>query len=158
MASIVAARALTWRTACVGLPAAVRSMLLPLALGLVGTAPMAQAQAGSTPALTEEITVTATGVESRLVDVPAAVTALDEVALAAAPALVLADVLRQVPGCTLFRRSGGRTASPTTQGPSLRGVGGSGASRALVLADGIPLNDPFGGWVAWGRGPRVRSE
>jgi outer membrane receptor protein involved in Fe transport len=29
----------------------------------------------------------------------------------------------------------------------------SGASRALVLADGIPLNDPFGGWVYWGRIP-----
>ncbi len=107
------------------------------------------------PALAEEITVTATGVESRLADVSAAVTVLDEAELAAAPALVLDDVLRQVPGFTLFRRSGSRTANPTTQGPSLRGVGGSGASRALVLADGIPLNDPFGGWVAWGRVPRL---
>src|SRR4029434_1721815 len=42
---------------------------------------------------------------------------------------------------------------PTTQGVSLRGVGASGASRALVLADGIPLNDPFGGWIYWGRVP-----
>jgi outer membrane receptor protein involved in Fe transport len=25
----------------------------------------------------------------------------------------------------------------------------------VVLADGIPLNDPFGGWVYWGRVPRV---
>src|SRR5205085_12517109 len=28
-----------------------------------------------------------------------------------------------------------------------------GASRALVLNDGIPLNDPFGGWVYWSRIP-----
>lgn len=45
-------------------------------------------------------------------------------------------------------------ANPTTQGVSLRGVGASGASRALVLEDSIPLNDPFGGWVYWDRVPR----
>jgi len=116
---------------------------------------LGEAQPAPSPALAEEITVTATGVESRLADVPAAVTVLDRDELDAAPALALDDVLRQVPGFTLFRRSGSRTANPTTQGPSLRGVGGSGASRALVLGDGIPLNDPFGGWVAWARVPRL---
>ena len=40
-------------------------------------------------------------------------------------------------------------AHPTTQGISLRGIGSSGASRTLVLWDGIPANDPFGGWVYW---------
>jgi outer membrane receptor protein involved in Fe transport len=70
---------------------------------------------------------------------------------AATPALD--DALRQVPGFTLFRRSGSRTANPTSQGVSLRGVGASGASRAVVLRDGVPLNDPFGGWVYWGRIP-----
>src|SRR5262249_11285211 len=73
--------------------------------------------------------------------------------LTTTPALVLDDKLRQVPGFSLFRRSGSRTANPTSQGVSLRGVGASGASRAVVLADGIPLNDPFGGWVYWGREP-----
>ncbi|MCI0432308.1 MAG: TonB-dependent receptor, partial [Gemmatimonadetes bacterium] len=34
---------------------------------------------------------------------------------------------------------------------SLRGIGSSGASRSLVLWDGIPANDPFGGWVYWTR-------
>jgi iron complex outermembrane receptor protein len=38
---------------------------------------------------------------------------------------------------------------------SLRGTGASGASRAVVLSDGVPLNDPFGGWVTWGRVPRA---
>lgn len=126
------------------------------ALLLVSAAPaLGEAQPAPTPALAEEITVTATGVESRLADVPAAVTVLDREELDAAPAFALDDVLRQVPGFTLFRRSGSRTANPTTQGPALRGVGGSGASRALVLGDGIPLNDPFGGWVAWARVPRL---
>src|SRR5690606_8003349 len=32
---------------------------------------------------------------------------------------------------------------------------GSGASRTLVLADGVPLNDPFGSWVYWNRVPQA---
>src|SRR5207249_1995131 len=42
---------------------------------------------------------------------------------------------------------------PTTQGLYLRGIGPSGTGRALVLLDGVPLNDPFGGWVYWNRVP-----
>jgi outer membrane receptor protein involved in Fe transport len=38
---------------------------------------------------------------------------------------------------------------------NLRGVGPSGVSRALVLEDGVPLNDGFGGWVYWGSVPRL---
>src|SRR6185295_2414389 len=39
------------------------------------------------------------------------------------------------------------------QGVSLRGIGPSGVSRTLVLVDGTPFNDPFGGWVYWTRVP-----
>src|SRR5262249_61312570 len=63
--------------------------------------------------------------------------------------------LRQVQGFQLSRRSHSRGANPTTQGATFRGLAGSGASRALVLEDGVPLNDPFGGWVYWGRVPDV---
>jgi len=73
-------------------------------------------------------------------------------------ALTIDDVLRQVPGFSLFRRSGGLTTNPTVQGVSLRGVGASGASRAVVLLDGVPLNSPFGGWVYWNRIPRTSIE
>jgi outer membrane receptor protein involved in Fe transport len=68
-------------------------------------------------------------------------------------AATLDDSLRAVPGFSLFRRSSSRVANPTTQGASLRGLSASGASRALVLADGVSLNDPFGGWVYWDRIP-----
>lgn len=71
------------------------------------------------------------------------------------PSLSLDDALRQVPGFTLFRRSSSLASHPTTQGVSLRGIGPSGTSRTLVLYDGIPLNDPFGGWVYWNRLPRL---
>ena len=69
-------------------------------------------------------------------------------------ALEVDDVLRQTAGFDLFRRTSSRTANPTTEGVSLRGVGSSGASRALVLFDGVPISDPFGGWVNWSQLPR----
>jgi outer membrane receptor protein involved in Fe transport len=65
----------------------------------------------------------------------------------------LDDVLRAVPGFGLFRRQSSRAAHPTTQGVSLRGLGPSGAGRTLVLLDGIPQNDAFGGWIDWSRLP-----
>jgi outer membrane receptor protein involved in Fe transport len=70
------------------------------------------------------------------------------------PALTLDGLLRSAPAFTLFRRSDSLIANPTAQGVSLRGLGPSGASRSLVLLDDIPLNDPFGGWVAWTKVPR----
>ena len=99
----------------------------------------------------DTVTVTASRVPTRVRDSPASVVTLTSDRLELAPTTAIDATLRQVPGFTLFRRSDSRTANPTTQGVSLRGVGGSGASRALVLDDGVPLNDPFGGWVSWGR-------
>jgi len=107
------------------------------------------------PARAEEVTVTAGRTQMPLADTPARVVVLDAEALAATPALTLDDALRQVPGFSLFRRSGSRVSNPTAQGASLRGVGPSGASRTVVLLDGVPLNDPFGGWVYWSRVPRA---
>ena len=72
--------------------------------------------------------------------------------------LVTDDVLRQVPGFSTFRRSSSLFANPTSQGVSLRGVGASATSRSTVLLDGIPLNDPFGGWVYWARIPKEAIE
>lgn len=106
----------------------------------------------------EQVIVTATRTEAKLTDSAPDVVLLTSEDLEASGALTLDDTLRQVPGFTLFRRSGSRTANPTSQGVSLRGVGASGASRALVLQDGIPLNDPFGGWVYWDRVPRESVE
>lgn len=84
---------------------------------------------------------------------PAAVTTFGAEEIQTAPAATLDDVLRSVPGFSLFRRSSSRVANPTTQGATLRGLAASGSSRALVLADDVPLNDPVGGWVYWNRVP-----
>lgn len=104
--------------------------------------------------LSEQMTVTASRTETRVSDTAASIAVLSTEDLSTTAALTVDDALRQIPGFSLFRRSGSRTANPTSQGVSLRGVGASGASRAVVLADGIPINDPFGGWVFWGRVPR----
>jgi outer membrane receptor protein involved in Fe transport len=104
--------------------------------------------------INQTMTVTAARAPTSLDETPASVIVLDEIELRNTAAVTLDDVLRQVPGFTLFRRTGSRVANPTTQGVSLRGVGASGAGRTVVLDDGIPLNDPFGGWVYWGRVPR----
>ncbi len=97
------------------------------------------------------VLVTATRINTALEDSPADSVTISHDDLASTPAVALDDVLRKVPGFTLFRRSSSRTGNPGTQGVSMRGVGASGASRALVLVDDIPLNDPFGGWVFWDR-------
>ncbi|UAK23077.1 TonB-dependent receptor [Sphingomonas nostoxanthinifaciens] len=61
----------------------------------------------------------------------------------------LENVLRDAAGFAQFRRSDSRSAQPTSQGATLRGLGGNAASRALILLDGVPLADPFGGWVSF---------
>jgi hypothetical protein len=99
------------------------------------------------PTIAEQVTVTASRVETAVARTPADVVVVSRATLVAAPALTLDDTLRQVPGFTLFRRTGSLVANPTSQGVSLRAVGASGASRALVLDDGVPVNDPFGGRV-----------
>jgi outer membrane receptor protein involved in Fe transport len=104
--------------------------------------------------MNQQIIVTAARTATRLSDSPVSDILLTQDDLQATPSLTLDDVLRQVPGFSLFRRSSSRIANPTTLGVSLRGLGsGSGTSRALVLEDGFPLNDPFGAWVYWDRVP-----
>jgi outer membrane receptor protein involved in Fe transport len=71
------------------------------------------------------------------------------------PALAFGDKVRQVTGLDFFRRSSTLVANPTSQGVSLRGLGSTAASRTLVLANGIPISDPFGGWVYWDQLPTL---
>ncbi|HWP76206.1 MAG TPA: TonB-dependent receptor plug domain-containing protein, partial [Methylomirabilota bacterium] len=101
----------------------------------------------------EPVVVTATRAEQPIGEAPASVTVLSREDIRQGAGQSLDDILRQVPGFSLFRRSSSLVSHPTTQGVSLRGIGPSGASRALVLLDGVPVNDPFGGWVYWDRIP-----
>ncbi|MBI4379796.1 MAG: TonB-dependent receptor [candidate division NC10 bacterium] len=101
----------------------------------------------------EPVVVSAGRIEQKLRDVPANVTVLTREEIQQSPARTVDDLLRQIPGFSLFRRSSSIVANPSTQGVSLRGIGPSAVSRTLVLLDGVPLNDPFGGWVYWSKVP-----
>lgn len=59
------------------------------------------------------------------------------------------QLLREAAGVILFRRSDARSGQPTSQGVTLRALGGNAASRALLVLDGVPQSDPFGGWINW---------
>lgn len=59
------------------------------------------------------------------------------------------QLLREQAGVILFRRSDARSGQPTSQGVTLRALGGNAASRALLVLDGVPQSDPFGGWINW---------
>ncbi len=72
--------------------------------------------------------------------------------------------LSLIAGLQQFRRADSRSANPTSQGVTMRGLGGNASSRALIFIDDVPQADPFGGWVAWPgldavnlRGVRIRK-
>jgi outer membrane cobalamin receptor len=130
------------------------SLLVGLAAALGAGSPAA-AQAPDEPTRLEPVVVTATRLEQKAGDAPASVTVLTRDDIDHSASQTVDDLLRQVPGFSLFRRSSSLVTHPTTQGLSLRGIGPSGTSRALVLVDGVPANDPFGGWVYWSRVPML---
>src|SRR4051794_30506765 len=55
-----------------------------------------------------------------------------------APSRELDQLLKSIPGVQLFRRSDARSGHPTSQGLTLRALGGNASSRALLLLDGVP--------------------
>jgi len=99
----------------------------------------------------EPLHATVTVTASVAAEAVAHTTVWDQSRLDALPGVNLDDRLRMLPGFTLFRRTSSLVANPTTQGVSLRGLGSTGASRTLLLWDGVPANSPFGGWVSWTR-------
>src|SRR5262249_17280733 len=86
---------------------------------------------------------------------PGSQTVLDHEEVQTSANIPVDDILRTIPGFSLYRRSSSMVisadADPEAQGVTLRGVGPSGASRALVMVDGVPVIDPFSGQVYWGK-------
>ena len=101
------------------------------------------------PEDTEVIVVSATRGRHDLSTLPMSATVLSGKELDEAPDYALDGALRNVPGVFVTTRSSAVT-HPTAQAISRRGLGGS---RALVLLDGVPVNDGFGGWINWSKLP-----
>lgn len=108
------------------------------------------------PPTVAQVTVEAARLPPSPVDRAFAIVTVGEEAIATAPRLDAALV--DTPGVQLFRRTSSNASNPTTQGISVRSIAGSGASRALVTLDGVPQNDPFGGWVIWSGLPPIGIE
>ena len=106
-------------------------------------------------AMLDPLVLTATRAPQPLSALPVAVDVFTSTELSESAALTVDDALKASAAFSLFRRSGSLSANPTAQGVSLRNLGPNGAGRTLVLVDGVPLNDPFGGWVAWTKAPRL---
>lgn len=59
----------------------------------------------------------------------------------------LEERLASIAGFSQFRRSDSRSANPTAQGITLRALGGNASSRTLLLLDGVPVANPFFGYI-----------
>lgn len=109
---------------------------------------VAQAAAAPQPP-PPDIVVTGRGLADAPGDRAFDVVVIDRDRIDANAAARLESVLADAAGLQQFRRADSRSANPTSQGITLRGLGGNASSRALLLLDGVPQADPFGGWVAF---------
>lgn len=94
-----------------------------------------------------EIIVTGQGLEPALSNSVYSTEEIDREAIVSTGSGRLEDVLSNVAGFQQFRRSDSRSSNPTAQGVTLRALGGNATSRALVLLDGVPIADPFFGYI-----------
>ncbi|HZI14473.1 MAG TPA: TonB-dependent receptor, partial [Myxococcus sp.] len=114
----------------------------------------------STPLPAEEeaparTVITGTRLPRPIRDVPATTVVIPRAEIDQSPTLTQDALVRTLPSAATFRRTPSLVADPTAQGLNLRGLAPSGVARSLVLLDGIPVNDPFGGWVFWRSLPRL---
>ncbi len=72
---------------------------------------------------------------------------IDRESVLTVPSGRVEEALADVAGFQQFRRSDSRSSNPTAQGVTLRALGGNATSRALVTLDGVPVADPFFGYV-----------
>lgn len=101
---------------------------------------------------TDEVVISTTRAAEQVTQSAASVTVLKQEQIQRTPYTgghEVDDLLRTVPGIQPATLSS-RYNHPTAQSISMNGLG---SRRALVLLDGVPLNDGFGGWINWGTIP-----
>ena len=95
----------------------------------------------------DEIIVTGEGLEPPLSGIVYSTTTIEREQITSSGSGRIEDVLSNVAGFQQFRRSDSRSSNPSAQGVTLRALGGNATSRALVLLDGVPIADPFFGYI-----------
>lgn len=122
-------------------------MLRPLAIALLASTATPAAAQTADNAQPGDVVVTGRGLDDRAGDRAFDTVTIDRDRITDNASARLESILADVAGLQQFRRSDSRSANPTSQGISLRGIGGNASSRALLILDGVPQADPFGGWV-----------
>jgi len=118
-----------------------------LLAGLALPAAPALAQDAQPAAAAPEIVVTGRGLDQTPATPAYDVQQIDRQDIVTTSSGRLEDALSNVAGFQQFRRSDSRSSNPSAQGVTLRALGGNATSRALVLLDGVPMIDPFFGYV-----------
>ena len=122
----------------------------PLRFALLATAGLA------TPALAQEATdgaqdtvivVTGRGLEETPAAPAYGTVEITREEVLGTPSGRIEEALAGIAGFQQFRRSDSRSSNPTAQGVTLRALGGNATSRALVTLDGVPVADPFFGYI-----------
>lgn len=114
---------------------------LALSMGV----PLAAEDAADKPA--DDIIVTGRGLDDAPSSAIYSVVTLERETIISSASGRIEDVLLNVAGFQQFRRSDSRSSNPSAQGVTLRALGGNATSRALVLLDGVPIADPFFGYI-----------
>ncbi|MGH7709782.1 MAG: TonB-dependent receptor, partial [Gemmatimonadaceae bacterium] len=146
-------RAFDVRTAATTLALLVAFSIPALGAGAQTSDTATTGRKGRGPVLLATSTITATRTMRTIREVPASVVVLQPVDKVETAAKSVSDFLRVIPGYSTKDHQSSTVTSPANTAPSLRGLGGTSASRTLVLLDGIPMNEPFAGWVYWPRVP-----
>lgn len=125
---------------------AMKTVILPAILLSVPTLAFAQAP-DDAPGEASQIIVTGAGL-----DLPPGTPAygsvvIDRQRLLDSASGRIESVLGDVAGFQQFRRSDSRSSNPSNQGATLRALGGNASSRTLMLLDGVPIADPFFGYI-----------
>lgn len=121
---------------------------LAIAVCSLSAAP-AFAEQASPPSQTPEIIVTGKGLDATPATPAYDVQVIDRERLVATGSGRIEDALSNVAGFQQFRRSDSRSSNPSAQGATLRALGGNASSRTLVLLDGVPMADPFFGYIPY---------
>jgi len=95
----------------------------------------------------EQIVVTGAGLQPTPAAPAYNVQTIDRDRLLQAASGRIEDALSAAAGFQQFRRSDSRASNPSAQGITLRALGGNATSRTLLVLDGVPMADPFFGYV-----------
>ena len=124
-------------------------MMFAVRIGVLSTALLWTTPLLADTTLTDPIIVTGRGLASSKADLAYDTVTIPRDRILRSASGRLEDVLRDVAGVQSFRRSDSRSSNATNQSITLRGLGGNATSRALLILDGVPQSDPFGGWISF---------